>query len=492
MPKQTRTLGPKVTSWIEKYLVYGDHSDFSGQQFLLRDWQKSLLNEMFVVDDNGLLIKRRALILTGKGNGKSELTSAICNFFFLSGYHKSPLVVLGAGNLDQAGILFNTCKAQLSQGPLKSFVRMTDRRIVMGDGSPGELRRVASSRDQLDGIRPTFVALDEIATFITPAQERSRLVLTNGLAKRSNTFELNISTPGGSETDLMGRMISYAEDVDKGNIEDETFYHKFYRADPKLDLTNPDELKKAIQQANPGADDFWPSDNLIRRYKEIPEHEFRRYHLGQIAKSTDAWLPPGIWQDLEKHSGIEEGADIILGFDGSYNNDSTCLVACTLEEIPRIEVVGLWEKSYHDENWIVPRDEVSATVRQTFEKYNVLELSADPPGWHKALDEWQDEFPGKIVFYETNFRKRMIRATSKFYTAVVNKDIMHDGNPDLERHLDNCYLKETVTGAYITKEKKSSPRKIDLAVGSVIAYDRATARRDNESDEVGDFGFISI
>ena len=35
----------------------------------------------------------------------------------------------------------------------------------MADGSPGELRRVASSRDQLDGIRPTFVALDEIATF---------------------------------------------------------------------------------------------------------------------------------------------------------------------------------------------------------------------------------------------------------------------------------------------------------------------------------------
>ena len=139
----------------------------------------------------------------------------------------------------------------------------------------------------------------------------------------------------------------------------------------------------------------------------------------------------------------------------------------------------------------MPRDDVSATIRQAFKKFDVLELSADPPGWYKALDEWQEEFPGKIVFYETNHRKRMIRATSKFYTAVVNKDIMHDGNPDLERHLDNCFLKETVTGAYITKEKRS-PRKIDLAVGSVIAYDRATARRDNEAAEVGDFGFISL
>jgi len=487
-----RSLGPKIIKFIETYLVYGDHSDFSGQQFLLRDWQKDLLNEMFVLDETGKLKNRRALILTGKGNGKSELTSAICNFFLLSGYHKSPLVVLGAGNLDQAGILFNTCKAQLTQGPLKSFIRSTDRKIVMADGSPGELRRVASSRDQLDGIRPTFVALDEIATFLTPAQERSRLVLTNGLAKRSNTFELNISTPGGSETDLMGRMISYAEAVEHGDIKDDSFYHKFFRADPRLDLNNPKDLKEAIYQANPGADDFWPVDNLMRRFKEIPEHEFRRYHLGQIAKTTDSWLPVGAWNDLDRHDGIEPGTKVILGFDGSYNNDSTCLVACTLEDIPRLEVVGLWEKPYHDENWIVPRDDVSAKIRQAFTKFDVQELSADPPGWYKSLDEWMEEFPGKVVFYETNHRKRMIRATSKFYTAVINKDIMHDGNPDLERHLDNCFLKETVTGAYITKEKKKSPRKIDLAVGSVIAYDRATARRDNEAEEVGDFGFISL
>ena len=43
------------------------------------------------------------------------------------------------------------------------------------------------------------------------------------------------------------------------------------------------------------------------------------------------------------------------------------------------------------------------------------------------------------------------------------------------RHLANAVVKETPDGAYITKDGRNSPRKIDLAVAAVVAYDRAVS-----------------
>jgi phage terminase large subunit-like protein len=45
--------------------------------------------------------------------------------------------------------------------------------------------------------------------------------------------------------------------------------------------------------------------------------------------------------------------------------------------------------------------------------------------------------------------------------------------------VDNAVLKETAQGAYIVKEDKSSPRKIDAAIAAVIAYNRARWHYDN-------------
>jgi phage terminase large subunit-like protein len=44
-------------------------------------------------------------------------------------------------------------------------------------------------------------------------------------------------------------------------------------------------------------------------------------------------------------------------------------------------------------------------------------------------------------------------------------------------------LKETAQGAYITKEDKSSPRKIDAAIAAVIAWNRARWHHENPKVE---------
>jgi phage terminase large subunit-like protein len=53
--------------------------------------------------------------------------------------------------------------------------------------------------------------------------------------------------------------------------------------------------------------------------------------------------------------------------------------------------------------------------------------------------------------------------------------------------VDNAVLKETAQGAYITKEDKASPKKIDAAIGAVIAYNRARWHYDNPKVQPKEF-----
>jgi phage terminase large subunit-like protein len=55
----------------------------------------------------------------------------------------------------------------------------------------------------------------------------------------------------------------------------------------------------------------------------------------------------------------------------------------------------------------------------------------------------------------------------------MERQLTHDGDPRLARHLANCQVKPTPHGDVIVKADKDSPAKIDLAVAAVVAYSRA-------------------
>jgi phage terminase large subunit-like protein len=67
----------------------------------------------------------------------------------------------------------------------------------------------------------------------------------------------------------------------------------------------------------------------------------------------------------------------------------------------------------------------------------------------------------------------MVKGCAKFFDAVMETRIVHDGNPTLARHLDNAVTKIDNIGVRIVKDQRNSPRKIDAAVAAIIAVDRA-------------------
>jgi hypothetical protein len=109
---------------------------------------------------------------------------------------------------------------------------------------------------------------------------------------------------------------------------------------------HPVDCRHCWALANPAFGDFLAEDGLVACLPpKMRESNFRRARLCQfVDQLEDAWLPPGTWAACtDAVRSIADGADVVLGFDGSFSGDCTALVACTVADRPHVELVELWE-----------------------------------------------------------------------------------------------------------------------------------------------------
>jgi phage terminase large subunit-like protein len=239
--------------------------------------------------------------------------------------------------------------------------------------------------------------------------------------------------------------------------------------------------------ANPAS---WITEEFLAKQAANPElsdAQVLQLHGCVWAAGDTHWLPDGAWRACAGYSEWPEpDREVVLAFDGSYNNDSTALVGCTLDN--HVFVVAVWERPDTRGEWRVPRSEVDGAVKAAMGRWQVVELACDPPGWHREIEDWADAFgTPPVAYFETNKRAMMSSACSRFFTAVVDKQLSHDGNQRLAAHLSHAVVKDAENMRWISKEHPDSPRKIDLAIGAVVAFDRAAQFQGGGGFEVMDF-----
>jgi hypothetical protein len=142
-------------------------------------------------------------------------------------------------------------------------------------------------------------------------------------------------------------------------------------------------------------------------------------------------------------------------------------------------VAGAWECPPGRTDWQVPAEEVDACERDLFDRFTVYRMYADPPYWNSWISLWVGLF-GKeqVLEWWTNRRRQMTAALESFDTAIKEKQISHDGNKDLIRHLGNARRQEMPQRDeeghamwLIRKERSDSPHKIDLAMAAVLSWE---------------------
>lgn len=458
-----------------------------GDPLVLRPWQTRLLGGLFARRADGRRRHRTALVGLPRKNGKSALGSSIALCELFTGPQGGE-VYSCAADREQARIVFGVAKRMIEADPELSAMAKPYRDAVEVPETGSVYRVLSSEAFTKEGLSPTLVVFDEVHA--QPSDELWN-VMTLGSGARQDPLVLGITTAGvmtdgrGRES-LCHRLWDYGCRVASGEVDDPSFFFSWWAAKPESDHSD----RKVWKASNPGFGDLVDPEDFEATVRQTPENEFRTKRLNLWVSSAEAWLPFGSWEGLEGGSRPEPDTRVVLGFDGSYANDSTALIGCTVGDDPVMWVEGLWERSERAEDgWRVPVSEVVAKVEAAFATFDVVELAYDPYIWRSETERWEDAFGARVQSFNTTSAQRMAPACTRFFTAVADRLIAHDHDASLARHLANSVTKETPQGTVIVKDSKMSPRKIDAAVAAVVAFDRASWHSAQSAPEEADVMF---
>lgn len=438
----------------------------AGDPLRLRKWQRLDLCKR-VLPPTGKR-PRQALFSMPRGNGKSGLAAALALYFLLADDVQGAQVLVVASDERQARIVYGAARRMIElDSRLREQVQIFADRIYV-PATDSAMFPLPAEPAALQGWNPSCVIVDELHVVTEPVWEA--MSLASG--KRPESLTLAISTPADRIDSVMWKLVQHGRE----NPDDKSFVLVEYAAPDGCELDD----EEALRQANPAYGDFLAPDALEATRRTSTEAAFRRYRLGQWVGRADSWLPWGVWEqraDLDRGT-PEPGERVCLAFDGSASGDSTALVGCTLDG--HVFVVAVWQAPEDNERWRVPRHEVSAMVASAFERWDVIELAADPWGWRSELEEWARAHGERnVVEWNTAYASRMGPATDRMYAAILDGTMTHDGNETLAEHVGNAVPKSTTVGDLITKDKRNSRRRIDSAVAAIVAHERAAHYRLN-------------
>ena len=457
----------------------------TGSPLELRDWQRELMRHVFAGDDNGYR-HRISLIGMPRKNGKSALGSVFGLYSLILGARGAEVYSVAAEK-EQARIVFADAKRMVEASPELSAITKLYRDAIELPKAGSVYRVLSAEAFSKEGLNPSATIFDELH-----AQPNRELfdVMSLAMGARGRLATLIAITTAGVKTDTTGQdsiaysLYQYGQKVARAEIDDPTFFMAWWEAPAEADH----RLRETWALANPGFDDICSAEDFESAVRRTPEPEFRTKRCNQWVSSAISWLPTGSWDSCAGETSIE-GKDYVLGLDGSFSGDATIVTYATIEDIPQVGIVGAWEKDVqiHDDTWRVDVLEVEETIRQFVKANpNVKEIACDPYRWTRTMQVLMDEgYP--IVEYPSTNARRMVPACAKFYDAVVDQKMIHDGNPLLARHLSNAVVKVDNLGPRIVKENRASQRRIDAAVAAVLAFDRATASRIEEEPLVPQF-----
>jgi phage terminase large subunit-like protein len=322
------------------------------------------------------------------------------------------------------------------------------------------------------GINPHLVLADEVH-LMKPEVWHG---YTMSMAAREDPLLLGITTPGYS---LTGIAYDTYTEIKAG--ESDVYSIIYEPSNPGCAIDD----REAWEEANPAICEV---PGLLRSLEydvtHLPEHEFRRFRLGQWTAVEESWLPYGAFQACGTDRELQPGEECFLGFDGSWSGDSTGLVACTRDG--HLQVLGHWFKPNLSAEWRVPISDVEEAIRLACRTLTVREIAADPARWSRSLQALANE--GLPVVEYPQSPARMIPSTARFYDAVLDRKLTYckkrPHGKALEVHIANARVKESAAGIMVRKEHKDSPAKIDLAVCAILSHDRATRARNRAPIEV--------
>lgn len=471
--------------------------EWDGQRLELEGWQRDLFAEALAYDESGWPVWDSVVVVAPRKNGKTVSLAAHALYRLLTS-DGFPEILLAAASDKQAGRLYDAAATFIRRSPvLAGLCRVRDYvgEIVREDGR-GKILRMSSDPARLHGYNPSLVICDELAQWTTPTLRRAYAALTSGGGARRAPQTFTITTAGEAtqrHDSILGRILDAAG---SGDVEREPGLMVARLHDARTLVwgyeapTDDPRDVRAMKLANPAS---WITEDYLARQAANPElsdADVLQLHGCVWAAAESTWLPLKAISAASMDREVEPGERVVLGFDGSYNRDSTALIGCTLDG--HLFVVEIWARpDGAPDDWRIPRDQVDQAVDGAMERYQVVDLACDPPGWLREIEEWVERYGDVVTRFETNQRSHMSPACDRFRQAILDGGLSHDGDRRLMAHLANCAAKDTPSGTVIVKPDDPG-RKIDAAVAAVVAFARAAMFTDRPSIDPANYRIVSV
>ena len=415
-------LANRPVEFIEKFLkpIKGDYDRME-----MLPWQCFVECNLFgwVSKTDGLRRFREALILVGKGNGKSTMMAGNATFLACKDNEPGADIFLLANSKEQAGIVFEECKAEIEASPALASRFRTLRDGVYYDKNNATIRNRSSDSKRLDGLNPHGAIFDEIHEY---RDFKLLNIIKRSTVKRRQPLTIYITTMGtvidgplaqyyGLFTDAMrgtlapavaDRMFCYIAEMDEGDdIENSDLWGK---ANPSLGKTLQIETLR----------ETWTRSRLVPQERA----DFICKQLNIMVNADDMqFIQP---EALKRNDGMIDPESLLGrrcygGFDLSNREDFT---AAALEfplddgrmfvllhswipkrkvemDQEKIDYYGLAMKGYLTicEGEYVEQEDVFEWFKAQGEKYEILTIGYDPANATRLRQMLDSRFQCQVV-----------------------------------------------------------------------------------------------
>lgn len=477
------TIGDQVAAWAEDMLGWG-----RGDPLRLTSDQVQFLLAFYATDDTGTRFRNtRGVYCRSKGYGKSPLGAIVCaaeahgpvvpDGLDASGYavgrpREHAEVLMFATEEGQASNTYAPYCDLVSGGALQSEIGL-DVGFTRTRGSDGSVvMPLSAGATSKDGRRTDFATFEETHLCFSPQLRDLIATIRRNLAKRNGrSVELTTAwRPGERSVAEMSHDLYRA--VVEGRVRDDVGLLFDHREGPQpADWENDDEVMACLAAAYEGCP--WVDlDRLLMEVRDptVDRADIERYYLNRIVAASDAYVDPAVWRSLGGATAPAKGEAVALGFDGSWSDDATALVAVGIES-GVVHLVGLWEAMPGERDWVVDQREVDNAITVAFERWQVEMFYADPPRWQDWVAAWQDRWGDRVRPWYTSRERQMHASLERLRDAIATGSISHTGNDALARHLGNATKRTTRSGYWIQKPPGRPSAKIDAAMALALAWE---------------------
>lgn len=486
---------------------------WAGKRFELMDWQEQIIRDLFgILKPNGYRQFNTAYIEIPKKNGKSELAAAVALLLTCGDGEQRAEVYGAAADRQQASIVFDVAADMVRMCPAlnKRVKILASQKRLIYEPTNSFYQVLSAEAYSKHGFNVHGVVFDELHS-----QPNRKLydVLTKGSgdARMQPLFFL-ITTAGTDTHSICYEVHQKAQDIIDGRKIDPTFYPVIYGADDTEDWTSPKVWKKC----NPSLGETIGMDKVktaCESAKQNPgeENSFRQLRLNQWVKQAVRWMPMDKWDKCAFAVNEDDlrGRVCYGGLDLSSTTDITAfvLVFPPLDEEDKYVIIpyfwipedtldlrvkrdrvpyDVWERQGYlqtTEGNVIHYGYIEKFIESLGERFNIREIAFDRWGAVQMVQNLEG-MGFTVVPFGQGF-KDMSPPTKELMKLTLEQRIAHGGHPVLRWNMDNIFVR-TDPASNIKADKEKSTEKIDGAIATIMALDRAIRCGNNNCASVYD------